>query len=181
MADGTQPDDRAAQPENKSRSEADAELEREIRKGRQFSLADAIGQLAGPGMMKGVSPITRKQQANLEIRSFLNSQWTDAGDELRVALLRRVSESDLLLGSNDHPLVVLAAYVHQVLESSYLFEELVNEADIEWGRVVDERPHFQKEGSPPNPDDPYTFESVRASLTRLLAKLGTIQASTTET
>jgi hypothetical protein len=30
------------------RSEADAELEREIRKERKFTLADAIGRLAGP-------------------------------------------------------------------------------------------------------------------------------------
>ena len=39
------------------RSEADAELEREIRKGRKFTLAEAIGRLAGPGAMKGESPI----------------------------------------------------------------------------------------------------------------------------
>ena len=39
------------------RSEADAELEREIRKGRKFTLAEAIGRLAGPGAMKGESPV----------------------------------------------------------------------------------------------------------------------------
>ena len=33
------------------RSEADAELEREILKGRKFTLAEAIGRLAGPGAM----------------------------------------------------------------------------------------------------------------------------------
>ena len=42
------------------RSEADAELEREIRKGRKFSLDEAIGRMAGPGAMKGVSPVTRQ-------------------------------------------------------------------------------------------------------------------------
>ena len=35
------------------RSEADAELEREIRNERKFTLAEAIGRLAGPGAMKG--------------------------------------------------------------------------------------------------------------------------------
>ena len=44
------------------KSEADAELEREIRAGRKFSVAEAIGRLAGPGMMKGVSPIAPQQQ-----------------------------------------------------------------------------------------------------------------------
>ena len=34
--------------QNKQRSEADAELEREIRQGRKFTLAEAIGRLAGP-------------------------------------------------------------------------------------------------------------------------------------
>ena len=33
----------------KGPSEADAELEREIRAGRKFSVAEAIGRLAGPG------------------------------------------------------------------------------------------------------------------------------------
>jgi len=36
---------------------------------------------------------------------------------------------------------------------------------------MDERPHFEKAGAPPHPDDPYTLESVRASLNRMLEKL----------
>jgi hypothetical protein len=32
---------------DRQRSDADAELEREIRKGRKFTLAEAIGRLAG--------------------------------------------------------------------------------------------------------------------------------------
>ena len=43
------------------RSEADAELEREILKERKFTLAEAIGRLAGPGAMKGESPVARMQ------------------------------------------------------------------------------------------------------------------------
>ena len=34
---------------DRRRSEEDAELEREIREGRKFTLAEAIGRLAGPG------------------------------------------------------------------------------------------------------------------------------------
>jgi hypothetical protein len=41
-------------------SEADAELEREIRKGRKFTLEEAIGRRAGPGAMKGVSPVLQR-------------------------------------------------------------------------------------------------------------------------
>lgn len=159
--------------QDKPRSEADAELEREIRQGRQFSLADAIGRLAGPGAMKGVSPIPRKKQAELEIENYLRSQVTVIGDELSVALFRRVRDSELLLNNYDQPRVALARFVQHVIKTPYLLQELVSDADIEWGRVFGERPFFQKEGSPPHPDDPYTLESVRASLTRLLQTLDT--------
>jgi hypothetical protein len=67
-------------------SEADADLEREIRKDRKFSLAEAIGRLAGPGMMKGVSPITRKQQSEAEIEEYLNRHLTDASGILPLIL-----------------------------------------------------------------------------------------------
>ena len=124
---------------DKPRSEADAELEREIRADRKFTLAEAIGRLAGPGMMKGVSPVTRKRQAEAAIETFLRSNLTDAGGVLRIVLLRGVSGSDLLLGDYDHPLAVLASYVRQVLGSDYCLRELVREADVEWGRVFGER------------------------------------------
>jgi hypothetical protein len=34
-----------------------------------------------------------------------------------------------------------------------------------------ERPHFDREGRPPDPDDPYTQESVRTALSQLYGKL----------
>ena len=53
-------------------SEADAELQREIRAEREFTLAEAIGRLAGPGSMKGASPVSGKEQAVAEIQEYLN-------------------------------------------------------------------------------------------------------------
>ena len=153
------------------RSEADAELEREIRKGRKFTLEEAIGRMAGPGAMKGESPVARMQQAEIEIESWLRSHLPDAGGALRVVLHRDVKGSDLLLNNFDQPLVVLASYCQRVLESDYLLEELVRDADVEWGRVMGERPYFEKEGSPHHPDDPYTVESVRSALSGLLEQL----------
>src|SRR6516162_7004594 len=79
------------------RSEADAELEREIRKERKFTLAEAIGRLAGPGAMKGESPVTRMQQAEIEIQCWLRSHLADAGGALQVVLHRHVTGSELLL------------------------------------------------------------------------------------
>jgi hypothetical protein len=159
-------DDNEKQP-----SEADKELERKIRKERKFSLAEAIGRLAGPGAMKGVSPITRQQQAAVEIENWLRHHMSAGCGELQVVLLRRVKESDLLLNNLDQPLVVLAAFCQQVLDSDYRLKELVREADVEWGRVLDERPYFEQEGSPTHPDDPYTMASVRRKLAGLIEQL----------
>jgi hypothetical protein len=154
------------------RSEADAELEREIRKGRKFTLAEAVGRMAGPGAMKGVSPVTGMEQAAVEIENWLTQHLSAGNGELQVVLLRRVKGSELLLNNFEQPLVVLAAFCRRVLDSDYLMKELVREADVEWGRVQGERPHFETEGSPPDPDDPYTFESVRKTLAGLIEQLG---------
>lgn len=157
--------------EDTRQSEADAELEREIRKGRKFTLEEAIGRLAGPGAMKGESPVARMQQAEIEIASWLRSHLADAGGALRVVLHRGVKGSDLLLNGFERPLAVLATYCRRVLDSDYLLEALVRETDVEWGRVMDERPHFDKAGAPRDPDDPYTLESVKSALSGLLEQL----------
>ena len=149
----------------------DADLEREIREGRKFSLAEAIGRLAGPGMMKGVSPATRKQQADAKLQSFLERHLNSPAGALSTVLLRQVSESDLLLSNLDQPLIVLASYVQRILDSEYLLQELVRQADTEWGRAYGERPYFEKDGCPPSPDDPYTTASVRIALSQLMDKL----------
>jgi len=156
---------------DKQRSEADAELEREIRKGREFTLEEAIGRMAGPGAMKGESPVTRLQQAAVEIETWLIHHMPAGNDELQVVLLRCVRESKFLLNDFDQPLAVLAAFCKQVLSSDYLLKELVRRADVEWGQVQGERPYFEQEGSPPHPDDPYTVESVRKALCLLVTQL----------
>jgi len=156
--------------QKKPRSEADAELEREILKERKFTLAEAIGRLAGPGAMKGESPVPRMQQAEIEIESWLRSHLVDGAGILQGVLHRQVKGSDVLLNNFDQPLIVLASYCKRVLDSDYLLEELVRECDVEWGRTMGERPYFETPGSP-HPDDPYTIKSVCAALTRLLEQL----------
>ena len=155
----------------KRRSEEDAELERQIRSERKFTLAEAIGRMAGPGAMKGASPVDRRRQAAAEIQAYLDAHLVDCAGGLQLVLLRQVAESDELLKALDEPLVVLAHYVRLVLGSECGLKELVREADVEWGRVFGERPCFEKDGCPPAPDDPYTLESVRVALSQLAAGL----------
>jgi hypothetical protein len=88
-----------------------------------------------------------------------------------VVLHRYITGSEFFLNNYDQPMVVLAGYCQKVLDSDYLLDELVRDADIEWGRVMGERPYFEKENSPCHPADPYTVESVRNSLSDLLKQL----------
>ena len=159
--------------DNPERStEADADLQREIRAERKFTLSEAIGRMAGPGMMKGVSPVSGMQQAVAVIQEYLSRH--SAG--VPGVFLRYVKESELLLHGFRQPLVVLADCVQKVLDSEYLLKELVREADVEWGREFGERPYFEKDGCPPHPDDPYTLESVRTALTQLARALAAGEA-----
>jgi hypothetical protein len=163
---------------SKRRSEADAELERDVRKDRKFSLSEAIGRMAGPGAMKGASPVTRQQQAEARIGDCLQACLGSGCGCLRVVMLRHVMGSERLLSNLDQPLFVLAGYVQGVLGSEYLLKELVRETDVEWGRVYGERPYFEREGSSPHPDDPYTMASVRGTLTRLTEELSAVLETT---
>jgi hypothetical protein len=150
-------------------SENLSELEREIREGRKFSLEEAIARLAGPGAMKGESPVARMQQAQFEIDAWLGSHL--GRGPLQVVLQRYVAGSDLLLNNFEQPLVVLAGYCHRLLDSEFMLQELVRETDFEWGREMGERPFFERAGTAPHPDDPYTIDSVRKTLIHLLEKL----------
>jgi hypothetical protein len=159
------------QNQEKKRSDADAALEREIRAERMFTLTEAIGRLAGPGSMKGASPVTRKQQVEIEIETWLRHNLADAEGALGAVLLRRIKGSSLLLNTQEQPLHVLASYCQRVVGSEALLREFVREVDIEWGRAFDERPRLEKEGAQPHSDDPYTVDSVLRNLSALVAQL----------
>ena len=149
---------------------SDAEIEREIRSRRKFSISEAIGRSAG-GLLKGASPVTRKQQAEFAIEEFLERHLADAEGALAVVLLRRVTTSATLLESYDEPLTALSRIIETLLESEDRLERFVTRVDGEWGRIYSERPHFEREEQSPDADDPYTRTSVRATLTALLASL----------
>ena len=152
-------------------TEADAELEREIRRGRNFSASEAMARMAGPGAMKGASPVSRVQQAETEIGTWLRSNLADPAGALQALLHRQLKGSALLLDNLDRPLLALKDYCRQLLASDHGLAELVREADVEWGRRMDERPHFNREDSAPHPDDPYTIDSVRTALGEVLERI----------
>jgi hypothetical protein len=160
------------------RGSKEAEIEREIREARKFTPTEAIARLAGPGAMKGASPVSRLQQAETEIGTWLRSHVTDTSGALQLLLHRHLRESRLLLENLDRPLVALGAYCRDVLASELRLKDLVRETDVEWGRSMGERPYFETEGSPPRSGDPYTIESVRRTLGEILVQLAEPASST---
>jgi hypothetical protein len=157
----------------------DEELQREIRAGRTFSMAEAIGRLAGSGGMKGGSPVAGRQEAAAAIGDHIRMHLPDVPGALKAVLQRDVAASPLLLRNHDQPLVTLAEHLRQLLASEALLADLVRTTDMEWGQVMGERPYFEREGAPAHPADPYTTESVRRALSRLLESLGGSGASST--
>ena len=149
-------------------SPSPADIEREIRRGRKFSVSDAIGRVGGGGLLKGASPVPPLQQTEAAIANYLGSHLDDPGGVLAQVMLRYVKASEILIENFDQPAVVLAGYVNQVLNSEAMLKDLVREADVERGRTLGERPQFEREGHPADPGDPYTVASVRNALTRLL-------------
>jgi len=153
------------------RSEADDDIEREIRQGRKLTAKDVMAKLAGPGAMKGASPVSPIQQAETEIGNWLGNSLADDCGSLSVVLHRQLKGSELLLENLDRPLVGLRTFCERVLAAENLLKEIVRETDVEWGRSMDERPIFEREGTIPNPDDPYTVDSVRQALADALKRL----------
>lgn len=157
--------------DDRQKPRSNADLEQEIRRNRRFTEREVIARLAGPGAMKGASPVSRLEQAETEIGTWLGCHLADTAGVLRVVLHRQLRGSELLLDNLDKPLIALAGYCQHLLSSDHLLQEVVREADVEWGQRMGERPHFEKAGSPHHPDDPYTIESVRRVITEAVKEL----------
>ena len=100
-------------------ADTNAEIERETRRDRKFSLNEAIGRIAGGGFMKGESPVTRRRQAELEIDEYLRRHLVDSGGVLRRVLFRH-AEASLLNSDYDQPLTALAECIRSILTSERL-------------------------------------------------------------
>lgn len=149
-------------------SDADQAIEREIRQGRKFSLADAIGQ-EGSDFLKGESPVPRLLQVKNELKGFVNLHLHDASGALQAILLEVIQTDDVVCSRYfDAPLSALAEMLHPLLAHDAYLREFVRRVDMRWGQMYDERPHFEQPGQPPHPDDEYTVESVRSQLQLLM-------------
>jgi hypothetical protein len=157
--------------DERSKPASDTEIEREIRQARKFSMSDAMGRVAGPGAMKGASPVSEVQQAETALGTWIRANIADQAGALKAVLERNLRGSELVLNNLTQPLGAVAGYLRRILASDELLKEVVRQADVEWGRMMDERPYFERDAAPPNPNDPYTIEGVRRALADALTLL----------
>lgn len=144
-------------------------IEQEIRARRRGDLAGAIAGQDGGQHLRGASPTPVIRRATLEVEQWLADNLDDAGRTLaRVIVRRLVARPDLLEAGLDHPAATVAAWLEPLLAVPAAVDDLVREVDMLWGQEQDERPYFEREGRPADPDDPYTIAGVTATLTGLL-------------
>ncbi len=155
----------------KDNDPSDEEIQRELRAQQKFSMASAIGR-AGSGLMKGASPVSRQEQASIELTQWIDQQTSDPSGALKSILRRQVRGNQLLIeGHLQHPHRALSEIIETIKASDYALREFVRQVDVRWGEMYQERPLFQRTGQPPDPADVYTYESVRQELNLLLEKL----------
>jgi hypothetical protein len=149
----------------------DAEtIQREARLGRKFSLADVIAQAGGGSLMRGGTPVSDAEVARHTLLAFLDRHLSDAA--LEAALMDWVrAHPEHVERELKHPLGGLLRLLEETVRYDGLFTEFVRQVDVHYGRIMQEPPHFQKPGEAPHPDDEHTFDSVRATLSRLIAAL----------
>jgi hypothetical protein len=149
----------------------DSRIQQEIRLSRKFSFNQALAEKGG-GLMKGGSPVARLKQIHLELEDFLEKALEDSEGALTVVLHRRLHLSDSILGEYlDYPKTGLKIVVEQILSSETSLYDFLREVDAQWGRMYQERPIFNVPGKVAGQGDPYTPESVRQALEKVLASI----------
>lgn len=156
--------------QQQSGSEFGDELQREIRQGRKFSLAEAIGREGG-SFMKGESAIPRPVRAANTIKQFLDSQLIDPSSAFATTLFSWTTADVRVSRQLDTPLVALAQIIESLLNEPTTFYEFFRQVAIAQSNLTGDRPHFQPPGQPPHPDADYTHESIRKQLSELAEEL----------
>jgi hypothetical protein len=145
--------------------------EQEIRQGRKFDLAEAVGRQAA-GALKGASPVAGTKQLLLEAEHLLDLHLYDPEGSLLQTIVANLAANPPLLAQHlDDAPGLLRTHLQGTLDSPTDLDLLVRQTDARWGRDYQERPHFNSPDQEPHPDDPYTPEQVRRELELFLTHL----------
>ena len=142
-------------------------IEQEARRGRTFTVADRVGK-EGSGLLRGGSPVSRLGQVQAELSRFVSDNVRDNSGALRSVLIRGIMRNETLISQHfDAPFDALVLLLDSLLENDSRYYAFVQEVDMEFGRLMQERPYFQEPGEPAHDSDEYTHESVRLDLLAL--------------
>ena len=156
------------QPDPDRYQERDRVIEQEIRQGRKFSIASAIGKEGGD-FLKGESPVPKLLQVKNELLVFVRQNLHDPSGALQATLQELIRADDVICSRYfEAPLSALVELLHPLTVQETLLQDFVRRVDMRWGQIYDERPHFERPGHPPHPEDEYTYESVRTQLSELI-------------
>lgn len=143
-------------------------IEQELRQGRKFSMAEALGREGG-GLLKGESPVPRLVQVKQRVRQLIRNHLSDPSGALEAVLMELVTADDWVCAHHlEAPTEALNGLIEPIVEQEAQLVELVRRVDMRWGQLYNERPHFERPGHPPHPDDEYTRASVCEQLKGLL-------------
>ncbi|MEB3210350.1 MAG: hypothetical protein VKL39_03320 [Leptolyngbyaceae bacterium] len=149
--------------------EIQREIQQDVRRGRSFSLAEAIGR-EGSEFLKGESPVPRLIQARRAIAVCIARHLDDRAGALQVILTTWVEADDATVSRHiENPLGALLIILESIVSTPTTLYELTRQVAVKWGEMSDERPYFQKPGHPAHPDAEYSHESVHQILTNFLA------------
>ena len=149
----------------------DEKLEEEVRSQRKFTMAEAFAR-EFKGSFKGVPAVPPLRRAQSEIDMFLRAHVRDASGALRRQLEVRLKDHVSLVASHlDEPLAALKISLERILRTEPGLVEFVRQVDQRSGQMFGERPHFQRPGQEPHPNDEYTHASVRAALETLIVEI----------
>lgn len=146
-------------------------FQQQLRRGQRFTLADVIGREGG-GYMKDASPVPRTKRAAVAVNRLLGDHLDDVSGCARQVL--EASVIDDLATLERHlaaPVGAILERVDRLLANEEALRGFVRRVDTEWGRMMVERPHFERPGRPPHPEDEYTWASVRRTLEVLVQRL----------
>lgn len=159
---------------NKTQEELDEQdelIRRDILLDRKFSIAEAIGREGG-NFIKGHSPIPRLDQIISLITVFIGNNLNDSSRILMSVLQTIVKDDRIKIAESiEVPLEYLHNLIKSYVNNRELLYELTREVDFKWGQINDEKPHFQKPGEEPHPEDEYSHEIVEGMLKALLKKI----------
>ncbi len=148
------------------------DLQTEIRLGRKFSLAEAIGREGG-SFMQGESAVPRPLRAAAELNRFITTHLHEPTGALATTLYTWSTNDIRVSRQLDTPLVALAQIVRSLLAEPTIFWEFARQVAIAHSRLTGDRPYFQQPGQPAPPDAEHTHQSITQSLTALLNQLDT--------